>query len=138
MIGLVAVAALPIVGHWVRASRADRCAFDGMKIQPVFRVRVLNRAAADQFCCVRCAELWLERQQTPPTAVYVTDEVTGRDVDSSRAHFVRSSVITMPHTKSRVHTFENKSDAEKHAGAFKGKVLMNTERPLQLRRARTE
>jgi hypothetical protein len=110
-----------------------------MTIQPVFRVRVLNReGTAEPFCCVRCAELWLERQKTPPTAVYVTDEVTGRELDSSLASFVSSSVVTMPHTSCRIHAFENKSDAEKHAGTFRGRLLLNSEKPLQIRRTRTE
>ena len=135
LIGLVVVAALPVAGHWIRGQRTGRCAFDGMPIEPIWRVRMLNRqGAADEFCCIRCAELWLERGNLVPAAIYVTDEVTGREIDSSLAYFVRSSVVTTPHTNNRIHVFQEKAESEKHAMSARGKVLRDIDKPLQLRR----
>jgi hypothetical protein len=133
LIGLVAVALLPVAGHWIRGRRAGRCALDGMAVQPIWRVRVVNREGeADEFCCIRCAEVWLQRMKSRPEAIFVTDEVTGREIDSSRAYFVRSTVVTMPHTGNRVHVFHQKAESEKHAAVARGKALVNGERPLQL------
>ena len=135
LVGLVAAAALPVAGHWIRGQSKDRCGFDGMTIQLAFRVRVFSqRGEAEQFCCVRCAELWLERRKTEPAAVNVTDEVTAREIDSSLAYFVRSSVVTTPHTGNRIHVFRSRSDSEKHASVAKGTVLLEKDRPLQLRK----
>jgi hypothetical protein len=129
---LVVLAALPVVGHWVRGEHQDRCALDGVRIVPAFRVRIVHRCGqTDQFCCIRCVELWLQRQVVQPDAVYVTDEVTGQEIDSALAWFVRSSVITTATTGNRIHAFQTKSDAERHAVNCRGTVLRESDRPFQ-------
>lgn len=128
----VVAAGLPVAGNWARGSRKERCALDGVRIEPIFRVRIFDpHGQADQFCCVACAELWLQRQTERHVAIYVTDEVTGSELDAPLAYFVRSSVITTPHTGNRIHVFWHRSDAEQHASVARGTVLMGSDRPLQ-------
>jgi hypothetical protein len=83
------------------------------------------------FCCIYCAELWLAHQEAKPAAVFVTDEATGQEIDAASAWFVRSSVVTVAHTRNRVHAFGKHRDASRHAEAAQGKVLQDTERPFQ-------
>ncbi|MBI3463369.1 MAG: hypothetical protein HY000_09965 [Planctomycetes bacterium] len=129
--GLCVVALLPWVGRWARPDRDRRCALDGGGIQPTFRVRVvLDRRQSHEFCSLRCAELWLEARQRPPHAVFVTDEVTTREIPASAAHYVRSSVVTNPVTRERRHVFASPSDALRHVRAFGGRLLVGEERPF--------
>jgi NosL len=129
--GLLIVIGLPLVGKWARGPAENRCALDGLEIEPLYRVRVVDRAGGSHnFCCVRCAGAWLERQAERPAAVYVTDEAGGGEVDARSAHFVHSAVLTNSITGNRVHTFRDRADAEEHARAFGGQVLAGAERPF--------
>ena len=83
------------------------------------------------FCCVRCAEIWLRGQPSPPRAVLVTDEESGEELDASAAWYVRSSVVTTPATGNRVHVFRSRADAERHADAYGGTVLARSEAPFR-------
>jgi hypothetical protein len=128
---LLVVVGLPVAGKWARRGAGPRCALDGLKIEPLYRVRVVgNDGASHRFCCVRCAARWLARQGERPAAVYVTDEASGEEVDAKSAHFVRSAVVTDPVTQNRVHVFGDREDAEDHAHAFAGRVLTGSERPF--------
>jgi hypothetical protein len=119
--GLLVVVGLPVAGWWARRPAAPRCAFDGLKIDPLYRVRVVDAAGVSHpFCCVRCAGAWVARQGGRPTAVYVTDEAGGAEIDSRSACFVLSAVVTNPVTGNRVHSFRDRADAEAHARAFGG------------------
>ncbi len=129
--GLLVLAALPVIGNRVRRPAGDRCALDGVRIDPLYRARVRDHEGRDHaFCCVRCAELWLSRQRPGPQAVYVTDEASGREVEATSAHFVRSTVVTVPTTGNRVHAFADRADAERHAETARGRVLVGPERPF--------
>jgi hypothetical protein len=131
LVCLAALALLPMIGHWARRDRAGRCALDGVKIEPLYAVRVRDAEGADRdFCCPICAELWLGRQAAPPRIIYVTDETTGDRLDARRAFFVRSSVVTVPTTGSRVHAFAAEADAVRHADAARGHLLEGEERPF--------
>jgi hypothetical protein len=129
---LVALALLPLVGHWARRVPAGRCALDGAPIPALYRVRIRDDGGQDQvFCCIHCAEVWLERQARRPVAIFVTDEVTGAEIDASAAYFVRSSVVTTPTTGNRIHAFASRAAARYHAESAYGRLLTGPDRPLQ-------
>jgi hypothetical protein len=129
--GLAVVFGLPLLGKWARGPRAATCALDGVAIDPVYRVRVVDDQGTDrQFCCIQCAALWLSRQPAKPRAVWVTDETTGREIDAASAWFVRSLVVTEAHTRNRVHAFGSAADAGRHARAAYGAVLPDSESPF--------
>jgi hypothetical protein len=129
-LGLAAMVGLPVLGRLARRTDTG-CALDGAKIDPAYRVEVVDAdGQTHAFCCVRCAEIWLRHRAAPPRAVRVTDEVSGEPVDAASAWFVRSSVVTRPATGNRVHAFRSRADAEKHAATFAGVVLEPAQRPL--------
>jgi hypothetical protein len=132
LVGLVAVAGLALLGRWARGRPGDGCDLDGSKIDPVYRVDVVDgRGDAHQFCCLTCARMWLDRQSAPPRAITVTDEASGEQLPAGAACYVRSSVVTRPTTGNRIHVFRNRADAEKHAEAFGGYVLSEAEGPFR-------
>jgi hypothetical protein len=129
--GLGLLALLAVAGHSLRQVAAGRCALDGNIIPPIYRVRVQDGQGQNhEFCCLRCAELWLGRQHVRPRAVFVTDEVSGREVPAAEAFFVRSTVITAPTTGNRIHAFASKADAERHAALSVGRILNGPDRPF--------
>jgi hypothetical protein len=135
---LVAVSAvlLPWLGTWSRRQKLPQCALDGIAIVPIYAVEVVDAGRQKhRFCCLRCAEYWLAQEPSPPSAVSVTDEVSGQPVDASEAYFVRSSVVTNAVTGNRIHAFENRADAEAHAAQFRGRLLTAAERPLEVKKA---
>jgi hypothetical protein len=122
---------LPVVGHSLRRSGLERCALDGVAVLPIFRARMVGVASHSRvFCCVHCAELWLEHAPNDAAEVIVTDEVSGREIDASLATFVRSQVMTVPTSGNRVHVFAERSAAEAHAASAHGRVLRGTDRPF--------
>ncbi|HEV3344891.1 MAG TPA: nitrous oxide reductase accessory protein NosL [Pirellulales bacterium] len=135
---LVAVSAvlLPWFGTWSRRQKLPQCALDGIAIVPIYAVEVVDADRQKHcFCCLRCAEYWLAQEPSPPSAVYVTDEVSGQPIDASEAFFVRSPVVTNPVTGNRIHAFEKHSDADDHAAQFRGRLLTAGERPFEVRKA---
>jgi hypothetical protein len=128
-VGLLVIVGLPIAAKLYRSEQGRGCALDDVAINPSFRVRI-SGAKSHEFCCIRCAETWLEHEPNP-LAIYVTDEQTGREIKIGAAHFVRSSVITTPTSGNRIHVFKNHSDAEDHAAHFGGTVLEGSDRPFE-------
>jgi hypothetical protein len=129
--GLIAVVGLPLVGHWMRRQGAAGCALDGVSITPLYQVTIHDaNNQAHSFCCVHCAQLWLRRQARQPKSITVTDEISGRDVDSAAAFFVRSIVVTNRASGNRVHLFQDRTEAEQHAQSFHGTLLTESERPF--------
>jgi hypothetical protein len=129
--GLLVLAGLAFVGSWLRRSPQLRCALDGARLDPLFRVRIVDEEGRSyEFCCVRCAEIWLHRQAMPPRAIYVTDEESGQEIDAASAYYVRSLVVTTAPTGNRIHAFRTRSDAERHASVFGGTLLGPSERPF--------
>jgi hypothetical protein len=122
---------LPCLGTFVRRQRLPQCALDGVVIDPEYRVEIV---AADgtrrSFCCILCADFWLAREPAPLNAVYVTDEISARQIDAADAFFVQSSVVTNAVTKNRTHCFAERRDAEAHAKQFRGRLLLDGERPF--------
>jgi hypothetical protein len=132
LVGLLVVVVLPLAGHWVRQRRTSACALDGGKIEPIFRVRVVDdQGISREFCCTRCAELWLEHQGKEPQAVYVTDEASGQEIDAASAWLVRSQVVTNAPTGNRTHAFGTEEEARRHAERFRGRILSGTEWPFR-------
>src|SRR5262249_57057291 len=69
--GLLVIVGLPVAGKWLRRQSEPRCALDGLKIEPLYRVRVVDRTGGSQdFCCIRCAGLWLGRHGGPPRGAF--------------------------------------------------------------------
>lgn len=129
--GILVIVGLPIVGKLSRGHRDAGCALDGVKIDPAFRVRIVAAQSKDhEFCCIRCAEYWLNHHRQEPLAIYLTDERTGQEIRSDSAQFVRSSVNTTPSSGNRIHVFQNNSDARDHAAQFGGTVLEGSDRPF--------
>jgi hypothetical protein len=124
------VLAAPLAGRWLRRDNQSRCAWDGLPVQALYRVRVVDAAdTSREFCCVRCAAAWLT-QHGAAHAVHVTDEASGSEIDAGAAHFVQSAVSTNPITRNSIHAFKKRSDAEEHADTFGGRLLTDEERPF--------
>jgi hypothetical protein len=122
---------LPFVGTWLRHAPQDHCALDGAAIVPCYRVRIEDSAGRSyDFCCVHCAQMWLEGRSSPVRTIHVTDEATGAELDAEKAIFVRSLVVTTPTTGNRIHVFLERTDAEQHAEKCRGTILNGGERPF--------
>lgn len=131
---LALIVGVPLAGKWARRHQAPRCELDGLPVEPLYRVRVVDQAGAShEFCCARCARRWLRRQGNPPATVFVTDEMGGGELDAASAWFVQSPVVTNPVTGNRLHAFRDRAAAEEHARAFDGDLLTGGERPFQKR-----
>jgi hypothetical protein len=131
VLGLVVVVGLPLAGYWSRRQADPGCALDGTKINPYYRVDITDAEGRTySFCCIRCAEMWLERQSAPVRAITVTDEHSGQPIDAGKAFFVRSLAVNMKTTGNRIHVFGNRDDAEKHAATYSGTILSGAERPF--------
>jgi hypothetical protein len=122
---------LPLAGSWLRRTPGPRCTLDGLELSDLYRVRVVDaQTRALEFCCIRCAQIWLKRQAQRPRAIQVVDEASGVELSAEEAFFVRSLVVTTPSVGNRIHVFARRADAEKHANQFSGRLLEGTERPF--------
>jgi hypothetical protein len=132
LLGLGLVVGLPVLGSWTRRPAAAGCALDGMKVDPAYRVEVVDAdGRAHEFCCPNCAAAWLSHQAAPPRSVTATDEATGEPVNAAAAWYVRSSVTTAPVAGNRTHVFRDRGAAERHAAAYAGRVLSASDNPLR-------
>lgn len=125
--------ALPLLGTYLRRQRLPQCALDGVAVVPTYAVEIATAGEPTRrFCCIRCAQYWLQMEKTSPASrsVNVTDEVTARPVDARDAFFVRSRVVTNAVTGNNVHAFAERADAEQHAAQFRGKLLTKNEHPF--------
>ena len=128
---LLIVVGLPIIGRLARHKEGRGCALDGVAIEPIYRVRIVDRDNRSyEFCCVKCAQLWKAARDTRPITVFVTDETRGQEIPAGQAHFAVSSVVTRPTTLNRIHTFAQEVDAQNHAERFLGRVLKGEDRPF--------
>jgi len=128
---LLLVVAVPLVGKWLRRHDGPRCAVDGLVIDPLYRVRVVDGAGHSySFCCVQCARRWWRRHADEPAEVFVTDETSATEMPADSAYFVDSTVITNPVTNNSIHVFRQRADAEVHARTFAGELLTDADRPF--------
>lgn len=131
LFGLVIVASLPFIGNYVRRGAEDRCSWDGLDVNPIYQVTVVEEPGVTyRFCSILCAEHWLGRRRQRVTGILLTDEAGGTEIEATDAIFVRSSVVTNDLTGNRIHVFRLKEDAMKHATATHGQVLADSESPF--------
>jgi hypothetical protein len=131
LVGAVAVG-LPFLGTWARRQRLPQCALDGVPIVPTYAVEItVPERPPRGFCCIRCADYWLEKESPASPVINVTDEVTSQAIDAADAYFVRSTVVTNPVTQNDIHAFADRDDAERHAAQFRGRLLEDEERPFR-------
>lgn len=132
LLAIVLGIGLPLAGHWLRQGGSSRCAFDGQRVEPLYRVRVIEHGGGSHdFCCVRCATNWMSRGQEA-AKVRVVDEASGAEFDAQSAYFVESAIVTNRVTGNHVHAFRDRAAAEEHAKSYGGLLLQGAERPLQL------
>ena len=114
------------VGTGEGEGTALRCAWDGIRIKPIYQVDTfLEDGSNEVFCSIYCATRWLKENKGKSIYFTVVDEITGQRFDSTLGHYVESDVITVPEVKNRVHAFANREDALKHARQFNGKIIEN-------------
>ncbi len=125
------VVGLPVLGTWSRRHRLPRCALDGAPIERIYAVQIIDaEGERHEFCCIRCADYWLARQTVRVRGVRVTDEVSGRLIEAEAAFFVSSSIVTNRATGNRMHVFEHRDDAQRHAAPRRGPLLVGWARPF--------
>ncbi len=139
MITVLLAAIVPLIGRSLRDNNRDCCHWDGMTIDPAFRVRIVTTSNRSySFCCVLCAGAWADRTSDRLSTVHVTDEASGIEVTAADAYFVRSTVPTNEVTGNRWHTFRSIADARKHADATRSRVVPVSGSPLALAGGSTE
>ncbi|HKB42488.1 MAG TPA: hypothetical protein VKD72_39035 [Gemmataceae bacterium] len=130
--GLFVVIGLPLAGHLARRNAEAGCDLDGVKIDRRYRVEIVdNQQERHTFCCLRCAQLWMQHQSTAPRSITVIDEESGEPVDAAAAYYVRSFVVTQQSTGNRIHVFRDRAAAERHAEKHWGTVLPESENPFR-------
>jgi hypothetical protein len=129
--GLALVAALPFAARSLRGDSGERCALDGVALDTLHAVSVRDEASGDRrFCCIPCAQAWLNREPAAARSVRVVAEDTGEEIDARDAWFVRSLVVAVPATDCRIHAFSSEAAAQRHASEFHGTLLSGSDRPF--------
>ncbi len=136
-VGLLVVAAIALLGGVLGKKKpkvvtgkgvetAVRCAWDGIRLKPIYQVDAyLDDGSTATFCSIYCATRWVEKNRDKVIYFTVVDEVTGQKFDSTLGYYVESDVVTVPEVKNRAHAFANREDALKHARQFNGKLIEN-------------
>jgi len=123
---IVAIVLLGFVWAIKKGASADRCDYDGTRIEPLYAVYFsLQDGSEKKFCSVVCASMSFSALKKQIKEVRVTDESSGAKIISSQAFFVESEMVTVPHVKNRIHAFAKKEDALKHIQKFKGRWVEN-------------
>lgn len=109
-----------------KAASADRCDYDGTRIEPLYAVYFfLQDGSEKKFCSIVCASMIFSELKKKVKEVMVVDEVDEKKISVSQAFFIESEVITTLHVKNRIHVFSNREDAERHLKRFNGKWIEN-------------
>jgi ribosomal protein L24E len=123
---IVVIVLLGFVWAIKKGASADRCDYDGTRIEPLYAVYFsLKDGSEKKFCSVVCASMSFSALKKQIKEVRVTDESSGAKIISSQAFFVESEMVTVPHVKNRIHAFAKKEDALKHIQKFKGRWVEN-------------
>lgn len=123
---IVVIVLLGFVWAIKKGASADRCDYDGTRIEPLYAVYFsLQDGSEKKFCSVVCASMSFPALKKQIKEVRVTDESSGAKIISSQAFFVESEMVTVPHVKNRIHAFAKKEDALKHIQKFKGRWVEN-------------
>lgn len=133
VVGLALICALPFALRPLRVDGTERCALNGVPVDPAYAVRLLDETSGTSlhFCCPMCADVWAAKSKPTRWRAFVIDEASGREIDAADAWFVRSRVVAVPATDSRVHSFADEAAARRHAEEFRGTLLEGDERPLR-------
>ena len=133
ILALVVVAILPWAADRLR-NGSERCELDGVETAPAYRTVIVEADdTAHPFCGVRCAQLWLARHPAPPREIRVTDCATGRELAADDAWFVRSYGTWGDGAPDAIRVFARRADAEQHAEAYGGEMLLASDRPFKRR-----
>jgi hypothetical protein len=128
------LALLPLARRWtLDTADRQRCSFDGLAIDPRHRVRLEldhDRESSHWFCSLGCAEGWVRASRSSPTAICVTDEPTGDEIDLRQATVVQSRIVVHAGTGDRRHVFRSTEAAASHAAQFQGRILTGERRPF--------
>ncbi|MEW6374997.1 MAG: hypothetical protein AB1502_04310 [Thermodesulfobacteriota bacterium] len=109
-----------------KSTSLDRCDYDGTPIEPLYAVYFsLQDGSEKKYCSIVCASMSFSELKKKVKEVIVVDEVSEKKIIASRAFFVESEVVTIPHVKNRIHVFANSEDAEKHLKRFNGRRIEN-------------
>lgn len=123
---IVVIVLLGFVWAIKKGASADRCDYDGVKIEPIYAVYfTLQDGTEKKFCSIACASMSFPALKKQIKEVRVTDEPSGAKIISSQAFFVESEMVTVPHVKNRIHAFAKKEDALKHIQKFNGRWVGN-------------
>lgn len=102
----------------------NRCAFDGIAVDPIYEIEITRRnGAVKKFCCVFCAQEWYGRSKRDVARITVTDEISGEKIDASAAYYVESEIFTQRHTRCRTHVFGQRNEAQRHAEQYDGRLV---------------
>jgi hypothetical protein len=126
--GLAVLAALPLLVP--RRPRSDPCSCSDPATSGHLVEVAVSGAGVRRFEGVECAARWLETSGARPKRIFVTDEVGRVRLDATDAWFVESPVVAVAATDDHVHVFARREDAERHADAYRGRVLVEGERPF--------
>ncbi|HEX5135359.1 MAG TPA: hypothetical protein VFY93_00170 [Planctomycetota bacterium] len=127
---LLCIAALPLVAGRLRG-HVDRCEVDGVALDPAFRVRIEEKdGTMHAFCGITCAEAWIRRKSLVSGSVLVTDGVSGNEVDARSAWFVRTFGNRTDGAPDAIRVFARHEDADRHARAHGGEILVGADRPF--------
>ncbi len=129
--GLLLAAFIPMLGFVLAPPTGPRCATDGVALTDAPVVHLIGpRGEVQRFCCVTCAQSWLDYSEGSVARALVTDANTGDSFDARHAWFTRSGVVAQPATGDRLHAFQSRAAAQEHSTAFGGVVLTSSEVPL--------
>jgi len=129
-LALLCIAALPLVAGNLRG-HVERCEMGGVALDPAFRVRVGEKSGTTHaFCGVTCAEGWITRGGLVPARVLVTDGISGNEIDARAAAFVRTFGNRADGAPDAIRVFARYEDAERHARAHGGEILIGADRPF--------
>jgi len=120
-----AVLVISLVSRWrIFDADAERCALDGQRIVPIYRVDLMDgNERRARFCSIGCASDWPATSQE--SVWHVRDEVTGKTLDATKACFVLSDIVTIPARQERRHIFSSWADAHAHLAEFNGERISN-------------
>ncbi len=100
-----------------------RCAQDGVVVDPDYQVIVSTFDGYNVFCSVNDAQKYISSLPEPPFGVLVTDEITGDEIPSSNAIFIRSNVITVKTADNNIHVFSDSTAAVSHTRQYEGEFV---------------
>ena len=129
-VGLLGLAAFAGLAPRLR-EHGERCAMDGVHVDPEFRVRVVEGdGSAEVFCGVECASRWLSKEDPEEVHIVVTDSRTGAELDAASASYVLALATLRDGAPDPIRVFARRGDAERSVAAYGGELLTGKEEPF--------